>query len=185
MSASMPEAHCGEPLVAAANLAFRWPGRDGGALSLPSFALARGEHLFVSGPSGSGKTTLLSLLAGVVAPNRGTIRVAGTDLTTSHSASSATPGSTAIKGSRVSCAISRCSAKTRERSFRPTSTAVTLVGVRSKRRRCSGAIVAPGTRVPPWKSRWMACIASSPIWMVRSTGVPVGARMPTTLKGLS
>lgn len=81
MSASMPEAHCGEPLVAAANLAFRWPGRDGGALSLPSFALARGEHLFVSGPSGSGKTTLLSLLAGVVAPNRGTIRVAGTDLT--------------------------------------------------------------------------------------------------------
>ncbi|MFX5522090.1 ATP-binding cassette domain-containing protein, partial [Acinetobacter baumannii] len=32
-------------------------------------------------PSGSGKTTLLSLLAGVVAPNRGTIRVAGTDLT--------------------------------------------------------------------------------------------------------
>ncbi|WP_422650459.1 ABC transporter ATP-binding protein [Cupriavidus sp. H18C1] len=81
MADAMPRMERGEPLVAATNLAFRWPGRDGGALSLHSFELARGEHLFVSGPSGSGKTTLLSLLAGVVAPRQGTIRVAGTDLT--------------------------------------------------------------------------------------------------------
>ncbi|MCG5261777.1 ABC transporter ATP-binding protein [Cupriavidus gilardii] len=82
MAAATSQADRGEPLVAAENVVFRWPGRDGGALTLPSVELARGEHLFVSGPSGSGKTTLLSLLAGVVAPRQGTVRVAGTDLTT-------------------------------------------------------------------------------------------------------
>lgn len=67
-------------LIEAASIAFRWPGHSEPALSLPHFALASGEHLFVSGPSGSGKSTLLSLLAGVLRPTQGDIVVAGTSM---------------------------------------------------------------------------------------------------------
>lgn len=44
-------------------------------LDIPHFELARGEKVAVIGPSGSGKTTLLNLLAGIVTPQQGTIRV--------------------------------------------------------------------------------------------------------------
>ncbi|MCK8678592.1 ATP-binding cassette domain-containing protein [Streptomyces lichenis] len=39
--------------------------------------VAQGEHLAVVGPSGIGKSTLTALLAGTLAPDRGTVRVAG------------------------------------------------------------------------------------------------------------
>jgi len=45
-------------------------------------AVDRGETVAVVGESGSGKSTLLSLLAGLDAPSRGTIRVDGGDLGT-------------------------------------------------------------------------------------------------------
>ncbi len=38
------------------------------------------ERVFVHGPSGSGKSSLLNLLAGVVVPRRGSLRVLGTEL---------------------------------------------------------------------------------------------------------
>ena len=41
----------------------------------------RGEVLAVMGPSGSGKSTLIHCLAGVLAPDSGTVTVAGTELT--------------------------------------------------------------------------------------------------------
>ena len=47
-----------------------------------SFAIARGEFLALMGPSGSGKSTLLNLIAGIDKPDRGTILVNGTDITT-------------------------------------------------------------------------------------------------------
>ncbi len=40
-----------------------------------------GEMLMIMGPSGSGKTTLLNLLGGIDKPDRGTITVAGMDIT--------------------------------------------------------------------------------------------------------
>jgi putative ABC transport system ATP-binding protein len=42
--------------------------------------IERGERVFVFGPSGSGKTTLLGVLAGVLAPESGTVEVLGRDL---------------------------------------------------------------------------------------------------------
>lgn len=42
----------------------------------------RGEVLAVMGPSGSGKSTLVHLLAGVLAPDTGSVQLDGTELTT-------------------------------------------------------------------------------------------------------
>src|SRR5690606_38916960 len=41
----------------------------------------KGEFLTLLGPSGSGKTTTLMMLAGFEVPTRGTISIAGTDIT--------------------------------------------------------------------------------------------------------
>ncbi|WP_426033105.1 thiol reductant ABC exporter subunit CydD [Cypionkella sp. TWP1-2-1b2] len=49
-------------------------------LTLPDFSLAAGETLALLGPSGAGKTTLLRLLAGMLQPEAGHIRVAGQPL---------------------------------------------------------------------------------------------------------
>ena len=47
-----------------------------------SFAVAPGEILGLVGPNGAGKTTTLRSLAGIIAPTRGRIRIAGKDLAT-------------------------------------------------------------------------------------------------------
>ncbi len=43
-------------------------------------SVARGDFVAMAGPSGSGKTTLLNLLGGLTRPTRGTIEVAGLEL---------------------------------------------------------------------------------------------------------
>ena len=45
-----------------------------------SLAVQPGTFLALMGPSGSGKTTLLNLIAGIDRPNRGSVVVAGTDI---------------------------------------------------------------------------------------------------------
>ncbi len=45
-----------------------------------SLAVGRGELVALYGPSGSGKTTLLKLIAAVMAPDSGEVRVAGRDV---------------------------------------------------------------------------------------------------------
>ncbi len=45
-----------------------------------SLALAKGERVALLGPSGCGKTTTLNMIAGFLAPDAGTIRIAGRDV---------------------------------------------------------------------------------------------------------
>jgi len=60
-----------------AGLCFSWSERDDPVLDIERLQVLRGERVFVQGPSGSGKSTLLSLIAGVVTPQKGSIRVTG------------------------------------------------------------------------------------------------------------
>ena len=48
---------------------------DGAALTITA-----GEIVALLGPSGSGKSTLLRVIAGLVTPNRGTVRIGGADV---------------------------------------------------------------------------------------------------------
>jgi putative ABC transport system ATP-binding protein len=63
-------------MIALEDLEFRYP-QSPFALQIPSAAFAAAEHTALIGPSGCGKTTLLNLLAGVLLPGRGSIRVTG------------------------------------------------------------------------------------------------------------
>ncbi len=55
-------------------------------LNVADFHIAEGEKVAVIGPSGSGKTTLLNLLSGIITPQRGSVRVAGTPVETLNDA---------------------------------------------------------------------------------------------------
>jgi putative ABC transport system ATP-binding protein len=52
------------------------------ALAVADWHAAAGEAWLLEGPSGCGKSTLLHILAGLVTPTAGDVRVAGTDLRT-------------------------------------------------------------------------------------------------------
>jgi putative ABC transport system ATP-binding protein len=56
------------------------PGFSGFAMHIQALAVERGERIALVGPSGSGKTTLLSLVAGILRPESGTVRVDGLEL---------------------------------------------------------------------------------------------------------
>ena len=60
-------------------LRFRY-GRGPWVLDIPELTLERGTRAFLFGPSGSGKTTLLGVLAGVLKPEEGAVKVLGRDL---------------------------------------------------------------------------------------------------------
>lgn len=76
-------------------LTYRYPNATDNQLSVPAFSLAQGEHAVIIGPSGCGKSTLLHLLAAILSPQQGEVRVAGVDLRTlSPRAADAWRGST-------------------------------------------------------------------------------------------
>jgi ABC-type lipoprotein export system ATPase subunit len=49
-------------------------------LNLPSFQLDAGEECLILGQSGSGKTTLLHILAGILKPSEGDVKIGDTNL---------------------------------------------------------------------------------------------------------
>ncbi len=61
-------------MIAIRNLAFSYP-RGNFSLHIPEFSIAKHEKVAVIGPSGTGKTTLLNLIAGIITPTQGDIRV--------------------------------------------------------------------------------------------------------------
>jgi len=66
-------------MINISNLQFDYPGSEF-RLSVSEFAVASGEKVAVVGPSGSGKTTLLNLLAGILTPGQGRVRVGEVDV---------------------------------------------------------------------------------------------------------
>ena len=63
------------PILEASRLTVRYNGRP--ALEDVSFRLASGERVAVVGPNGAGKSTLFKVIAGVLNPTFGEVRVAG------------------------------------------------------------------------------------------------------------
>lgn len=70
----------GVPVIQIDNLLFRWSAGEKPCLDIPSMEIQPGERIFLHGPSGSGKSTLLGLLGGVLAPERGTIRLLNSEM---------------------------------------------------------------------------------------------------------
>src|SRR5260370_14023320 len=56
---------------------FKYGPRGRPVLRDLDFAIAEGDHLAIIGPSGIGKSTLANLLAGMLAPTAGTVRLGG------------------------------------------------------------------------------------------------------------
>lgn len=57
------------------NLTFRYPA-SGWELRVPTLTLAKGEQLLLVSPSGAGKSTLLNVVAGLLEPATGSVRIA-------------------------------------------------------------------------------------------------------------
>ena len=75
----MAASRADDPAIALDDVIFDWPGQRFG-LDVDAFRVEAGETVLLLGSSGSGKSTLLSLICGVTAPQSGSVRVAGQDL---------------------------------------------------------------------------------------------------------
>ena len=78
-AAGAEAAAAASPAIEIEDLVFAWPGKPP-LLQIDRYAVARGERVFLRGPSGSGKSTLLGLIGGVLAPDRGRVRLLGTEI---------------------------------------------------------------------------------------------------------
>lgn len=70
-------------VINVANLKFAYPNQSP-TLQIPQFQLKTGEKVFLAGPSGSGKTTFLELVAGLLHPSEGSLKVLGEDFSLSN-----------------------------------------------------------------------------------------------------
>ena len=70
--------------VSISDVRFRWHAGHPPALDITALEISAGERLFLHGASGSGKSTLLNILAGVLVPERGSVRCLGREINTLH-----------------------------------------------------------------------------------------------------
>lgn len=63
-------------MIELSDITFAYPS-GGFTLSAEALSIAEGEKVAVVGPSGSGKTTLLHLIAGILVPTKGEVKVDG------------------------------------------------------------------------------------------------------------
>jgi NitT/TauT family transport system ATP-binding protein len=75
----MPKGNSGQPKIVFDELSVRFDSAAGeiAALDRINLTVAENEFLCVMGPSGCGKTTLLNVIAGIVMPTSGRVRVGG------------------------------------------------------------------------------------------------------------
>lgn len=66
-------------VLALEHLTYRWPHRAEQVLDIQGLDIAAGSRTFVHGPSGCGKSTLLGLMAGIMLPSSGHVRLLGQD----------------------------------------------------------------------------------------------------------
>ncbi|MCM2394663.1 thiol reductant ABC exporter subunit CydD [Rhizobium sp. S95] len=66
-----------EAALLAENLRYTHPGREAPTLEAFSLSVAPGEKIAIMAPSGAGKSTLLSLIAGLAAPEAGSLLLSG------------------------------------------------------------------------------------------------------------
>ncbi len=66
-------------LIEIHNLEFAYTAEEK-ILSIPEWSLNTEEKIFLYGPSGTGKTTFLEILAGVLLPQKGMVKILGQDL---------------------------------------------------------------------------------------------------------
>lgn len=67
-------------IIELTNLKYTYSGQGKETLDIKKFEVFKNEKVFLFGPSGCGKTTLLEVLAGVLVPQLGQVKIAGTDL---------------------------------------------------------------------------------------------------------
>ena len=67
-------------VVELSEVRFSWQRSVGAVIDIAALHIAAGERVFLRGPSGSGKSTLLSLLAGVIVPQHGSVKVLGQEI---------------------------------------------------------------------------------------------------------
>jgi branched-chain amino acid transport system ATP-binding protein len=89
-AAPPPEASADQPLLEVTDLTLRFGGVT--ALDDVSFQVAPGELFAVIGPNGAGKTSIFNCLSAVYSPQRGSIRLDGSELVGSRPARTARLG---------------------------------------------------------------------------------------------
>lgn len=62
-------------LIEIKNLKFKYPSSTNLTLDISDLTIPKGTKVFLHGPSGTGKSTLLELLAGVLPPSEGQIKI--------------------------------------------------------------------------------------------------------------